>query len=187
MLYYKHYQAYLKHWRLRVGPIDTRPIYFRFNKTESILVIYLICEPLPLVGNETDSSIGGVWRFGPVFEGDQSVIGWGPRSYSGVCIYSYYEGRNIKCMYVLRLYICISYLYPPKHLLHSLVHIPNIEEFHFMHERSRETAYTISRLCQVRSNYPSTLSDRRDTLYLLHHPAETGPSSVAVVDLSYSD
>src|SRR6218665_536384 len=57
ILYCKHYQAYLKY--LRVGPIDTRPrpIYFRFNKTESILVIYLIREPLPLVGNETDSSV----------------------------------------------------------------------------------------------------------------------------------
>src|SRR6218665_2062755 len=55
ILYYKHYQAYLKY--LRVGPIDTRPIYFSFNKTESILVIYLIREPLPLVGNETDSSV----------------------------------------------------------------------------------------------------------------------------------
>ena len=75
ILYCKHYQAYLKY--LRVGPIDTRPrpIYFRFNKTESILVIYLIRESLPLVGNETDSSV--VWRFYPVFEGDQSVIGWG--------------------------------------------------------------------------------------------------------------
>ena len=29
-------------------------MYFRFNKTESILVIYLIHESLPLVGNETD-------------------------------------------------------------------------------------------------------------------------------------
>src|SRR6218665_1871971 len=75
ILYCKHYQAYLKY--LRVGPIDTRPrpIYFRFNKTESILVIYLIRESLPLVGNETDSSV--VWRFYPVFEGVQSVIGWG--------------------------------------------------------------------------------------------------------------
>src|SRR6218665_936274 len=56
ILYYKHYQ--LKY--LRVSPIDTRPIYFRFNKTESSLVIYLIRELLPLVGNETDSSV--VWR-----------------------------------------------------------------------------------------------------------------------------
>ena len=60
----------MKYWRLRVGPIDTRPIYFRFNKTESILVIYLIREPL--VGNETDSSV--VWRFCPVFEGDYSQL-----------------------------------------------------------------------------------------------------------------
>src|SRR6218665_3805479 len=90
--YYKHYQAYLKY--LRVGPIDTRPICFRFNKTESILVIYLIREPLPLVGNETDSSV----ESGDLvlcLQGDQSVIGLGPRSYSGVCIYSYYEGRNL--------------------------------------------------------------------------------------------
>ena len=42
---------------MRVGSIDTRPIYFRFNKTESVLVIYLFREPL--VGNETDSSESG--------------------------------------------------------------------------------------------------------------------------------
>ena len=79
---------------MRVGPIDTRPIYFRFNKTESILVIYLIREPLPLVGNETDSSV--VWRFCPVFEGDQSVIGWGLEAIAAyVYTHNYYEGRNL--------------------------------------------------------------------------------------------
>src|SRR6218665_1146547 len=27
ILYYKHYQAYLKYWRLRVGPIDSMGLY----------------------------------------------------------------------------------------------------------------------------------------------------------------
>ena len=57
ILYYKHYQAYLKY--LRVGPIDTRPIYFRFNKTESILVI--ISNPWAVaVGRKWNRLIGGL-------------------------------------------------------------------------------------------------------------------------------
>src|SRR6218665_1027085 len=174
ILYYKHYQAYLKY--LRVCPSDTRPIYFRFNKTESILVIYLIREPLPLFGNETDSSV--VWRIGPVFEGDQSVIGWGLEA---IAAYAYTHIMKAAIYSVCMDFVYVSafhvHILPNSCCIHWCI-IPNIEKFHFMHERNRETAYTISRLCQVRSNYPSTLSDRRDTLYLLHQPAETEPPSV---------
>src|SRR6218665_2457586 len=70
-----------------VGPVDTiyRPIYFRFNKTESILVIYLIREPLPLVRNETDSSV----EYGDLvlcLKVTSQLLGGASKIYSCVCI-----------------------------------------------------------------------------------------------------
>src|SRR6218665_3400751 len=106
ILYYKHYQ--LKY--LRVSPIDTRPIYFRFNKTESILVIYLIRELLPLVGNETDSSV--VWRFCSVFE---SVIGWGLEA---IAAYVYTH-----IMKAATYSVCMYFVYISAYHIHIL---PNI-------------------------------------------------------------
>src|SRR6218665_1140220 len=167
----------MKYWRLRVGPIDTKPIYFRFNKTESILVIYVIHEPLPLVGNETDSSVES---------GDlvlclrvtSQLLGGGLEAIAAYVYTHIMKAATYSvCMYFVYISAYHIHILPNTCCIHQSL-IPNIEEFHFMHERNRETAYTISRLCQVRSNYPSTLSDRRDMLYLLHHPAETGPTSV---------
>src|SRR6218665_1391896 len=98
ILFYKHYYC-LKYLRLRVGPIDTRPIYFRFNKTESILVIYLIREPL--VGNETDSSVES---------GDlvlclrvTSQLFGGPRSYIAAYVYTHITkvATYSVCMYFI--------------------------------------------------------------------------------------
>src|SRR6218665_3242566 len=76
ILYYKHYQAYLKY--LRVGPIDTRPIYFSFNKTESSLVIYLIREPSIAVGRKMKQTHRWSGDFVLCLRVTmQSVIGWG--------------------------------------------------------------------------------------------------------------
>ena len=58
-----------------------------------------------------------------MFEGDQSVIGWGLEAIAAYVYTHIMKAATYSvCMYVLRLYICISYSYPPKHPLHSLVH-----------------------------------------------------------------
>src|SRR6218665_1383472 len=83
-------------------------------------------------------------------------------------------------------YVCTSTIYLHIIFISSQTSVAFISASYLTYRRftsctngsERGRACTISRLCQVRSNYPSTLSDPRDTLYLLHHPAETGPTWV---------